>query len=131
MATTDSYGHNGFFIFRIGGQEIQVISSDGHRDVDSELAGWEHVSATMRNEKRCPTWDEMCKIKDLFWDEAENVIQYHPPANEYVNNHPFVLHLWKPPFVVPRPPQLLIGIQSVGVLRPEDFIRRKSRRIRK
>lgn len=61
--------------------------------VASWNGGWEHVSISMN--KRCPTWDEMCMVKDIFWDEEECVIQYHPPKSVYVNNHPYCLHLWK------------------------------------
>ena len=64
---------------------IRVIASDGE--------GWEHVSVSLEN--RCPTWDEMCIIKDIFWDNTDCVIQYHPPKSEYVNHHPFCLHLWR------------------------------------
>lgn len=56
--------------------------------------GWEHVSVSFAN--RTPTWDEMCKIKDMFWNEDECVVQYHPPKSDYVNVHPYCLHLWKP-----------------------------------
>ncbi len=55
--------------------------------------GWEHVSVSFST--RCPTWEEMCKVKDMFWNEDECVIQYHPPKSEYVNNHPYCLHLWR------------------------------------
>lgn len=61
--------------------------------VASWNGGWEHVSISM--DKRCPTWDEMCMIKDIFWDKEECVVQYHPPKSVYVNNHPYCLHLWK------------------------------------
>lgn len=56
--------------------------------------GWEHVSVSF--EKRVPTWDEMCKIKELFWNDDETVVQFHPKKSEYVNIHPYCLHLWKP-----------------------------------
>lgn len=55
--------------------------------------GWEHVSVSCSN--RCPTWDEMCKVKWLFWDDSETVLQFHPAKKDYVNQHPFCLHLWK------------------------------------
>ncbi len=55
--------------------------------------GWEHVSVSYPN--RYPTWEEMCRIKDMFWNEEECVVQYHPPKSEYVNNHPYCLHLWR------------------------------------
>lgn len=56
--------------------------------------GWDHISVSHRN--RTPTWDEMCMVKDIFFDEEECVVQYHPPKSHYVNNHPYCLHLWKP-----------------------------------
>lgn len=37
----------------------------------------------------------MCRIKDIFWGEDECVVQFHPPKNEYINLHPYCLHLWK------------------------------------
>ena len=61
---------------------------------------------------RIPTWEEMCKIKSLFWDEEDTVIQYHPAKTEYVNNHPNVLHLWRSiDQVIPTPPTELVGIK--------------------
>lgn len=74
--------------FRIsfkGGQVAHVIASDG--------MGWEHVSVSF--EDRCPTWEEMCCIKELWWEDEETVVQYHPAAYSYVRVHPFALHLWK------------------------------------
>lgn len=56
--------------------------------------GWEHASVSLKG--RCPTWEEMCSIKDIFWNEDEAVMQIHPPKSEYVNLHPYCLHLWKP-----------------------------------
>lgn len=55
--------------------------------------GWEHVSVSYR--KRTPTWDEMCKVKEMFWNDDETVVQYHPPKSEYVNIHEYCLHLWR------------------------------------
>lgn len=55
--------------------------------------GWEHVSVSYR--RRTPSWDEMCKVKDMFWNEDETVVQYHPKKSEYVNRHPYCLHLWR------------------------------------
>ena len=55
--------------------------------------GWEHVSVSLTS--RCPTWDEMNYVKDLFWEAEDCVVQYHPPKSEYVNVHPFCLHLWR------------------------------------
>src|ERR1700748_2266234 len=102
-------GNNGFFVFphyRIGGYEIRCQISDG--------MGWEHVSITIGkvNEQatRNPTWDEMCWVKNQFWNEEECVVQYHPPKSEYVSCHPFCLHLWKPLGIdLPLPDSLMVG----------------------
>ncbi len=81
-------------------QRVRVIASNG--------MGWEHVSVS--RDDRCPTWDEMCQVKDLFWDEDDCVVQYHPPKSDYVNIHKNCLHLWRPMDVeMPRPPKLMVG----------------------
>jgi hypothetical protein len=56
--------------------------------------GWEHVSIEL-NVNRLPKWSEMCFIKDLFWNEDEEVIQIHPKKSHYVNLTE-ALHLWRP-----------------------------------
>lgn len=38
----------------------------------------------------------MCYVKDMFFEEDECVVQYYPSKKDYVNIHPYVLHLWKP-----------------------------------
>lgn len=71
---------------------------------------WQHVSVSIPN--RCPTWQEMCFIKDMFWGEDEVVLQYHPRKSEYVNNHPYCLHLWRPNHIqIPEPPSIFVGIK--------------------
>lgn len=66
--------------------------------------GWDHVSVSFRN--RCPTWDEMCIVKDLFFYPDECCIEYHPAAADYVNNMPYCLHIWRPQNQeLPRPPK--------------------------
>lgn len=85
-----SYGNNGAFEIPFhkssSGGVLRVISSDGGM-------GWEHVSVSLAD--RIPTWEEMSFVKDLFWDEEETVVQYHPARSKYVNLHPYCLHLWK------------------------------------
>lgn len=69
---------------------------------------WEHVSVSL--ERRCPNWHEMEFACRLFWHEEECVMQLHPPRSEWVNHHPFCLHMWKPLGVqIPRPPMHLVG----------------------
>lgn len=83
----------------------------------SDGGGWEHVSVSVRRvsdmqTERTPTWEEMCYIKDVFWDADDVVMQLHPAKSEYVNMHPHVLHLWRPSFghTIPTPPKLMVGI---------------------
>lgn len=94
-------GGNGVFKVFVGGRSFKCIASDG--------GGWDHVSVSPWNQKRCPTWEEMCAIKDMFFEPEETVIQYHPPHSEYVNNHPYCLHLWRPTDQeIPRPPKQFV-----------------------
>lgn len=108
LSTSTFDGNNGLFLIKNGSDYFQCIASDG--------LGWEHVSVTIRTKNRqvysTPNWEEMCLIKNLFWDENDTVIQYHPAKSEYVNNHPFVLHLWRPTEEkLPIPNSLLVGIK--------------------
>jgi len=85
---------------------IQIISSISD--------GWEHVSVTYFRKKKTPGWDVMCFVKNLFWEADETVVQFHPPQSEYVNNHAYVLHLWKPTeHTISLPPSILVGIKGL------------------
>ncbi len=74
---------------------FEVPAERGTLRVISSGAGskWEHVSVSLAD--RCPTWDEMQRVKELFWDDDETVLQFHPASAAYVNTHPHCLHLWK------------------------------------
>jgi glycosyltransferase involved in cell wall biosynthesis len=91
---------------------VRVVIATAATNPDS--AGWDHVSVSVSDRGgiyNCalPTWQEMSMIKDLFWDEEECVIQFHPPKSQYVNNYN-ALHLWKPAQrEIPQPPTWLIG----------------------
>lgn len=98
---------NGAFKVFVKGKSFNVIASSG--------GGWEHVSVApgSPHREKCPTWDEMCAIKDMFFDEEETVVQYHPPKSDYVNNHPYCLHLWRPiGQEIPRPPAIFVGLKG-------------------
>lgn len=101
----ESFGNNGTFIVTLRhSQTVRVVASDG--------MDWEHVSVSRAD--RCPTWDEMCQIKAMFWDTEDCVIQFHPPESEYVNNHPHCLHLWRPiDAAIPMPHHSMVGIKGL------------------
>lgn len=110
-----SFGNNGAFVLEYPATHtrLQLIVSDGD--------GWEHVSVSIwgilerpKEQQRCPRWEEMAWVKDQFWYPEEAVMQLHPPHSTYVNNHPYVLHLWKPlRATIPLPDSLMVGIQGL------------------
>lgn len=106
LASDESFGNNGCFIVSgPQGAKLLVIASD--------QLGWDHVSVSTKT--RCPRWDEMCFIKDLFFDEDETVVQFHPKKSEYVNNHPHCLHLWKMHnHEYELPDSIFVGVKSIG-----------------
>lgn len=69
--------------------------------------GWDHVSVSYAN--RCPTWDEMCKVKEVFFRDDECCVEYHPARKDYVNIHPYCLHIWRPQNeAIPTPPIIFV-----------------------
>lgn len=94
----------GQFLVDFESRVLTVLACDG------SVGGWEHVSVSLRN--RCPNWKEMCFIKSLFWEEEDAVIQIHPPKSQYVNNHPYCLHLWRNTKVqMELPPWTAVGVK--------------------
>ena len=72
---------------------------------------WEHLSVS--TPVRTPTWEEMCKMKEIFWNDDEVCMQLHPKKEEYVNNHNYCLHIWKPiDKEIPTPPSILVGLRK-------------------
>jgi len=70
--------------------------------------GWDHVSVSLPD--RCPTWDEMEKVKRTFFKQDEVAMQLHVPPTDHVNFHPYCLHLWRPQNAeIPRPHKDLVG----------------------
>lgn len=105
-APNDRFG--AFFVqLKPGGPRFKIIVGDGCAELP-----WEHVSVSLP--KRCPAWDEMCQIKDFFWDEDELVVQFHPPRAEYVNNHLYCLHMWRHlEQEFPMPPSIAVGFKGL------------------
>ena len=57
----------------------------------SDTVQWLHVSVSFKD--RCPSWDDMCNAKQNLMGDVY-AIQMHPPQSEWVNRHPYCLHLW-------------------------------------
>lgn len=112
MGSDDHIGNCGAFEIKWPDTDyhciLYVIASDGA----GIGQGWEHVSVHGHGGRGnfTPSWNQMCFIKDLFWDAEDTVIQYHPPKSQYVNVHKNTLHLWRNPKVaIVTPPKMLIG----------------------
>lgn len=108
FASDESLGFNGFFCLwvrtRRGNERVKAMASDG--------GGWQHVSVSLADHQSTPPdWEIMCAVKDLFWEPEDCVVQFHPPASEYVNHHPGCLHLWRctDGREQPRPPTEFVG----------------------
>lgn len=75
--------------------------------------GWEHVSVCPFKHHIIPSWEDMCRLKEMFFREDEWVVQFHPAKDQYVNNMPNCLHLWKPVNEnLPTPPSWMTGLRK-------------------
>lgn len=109
LASSAAQGNKGAFLIpaKMGTRTLFIIASDGK--------GWEHVSvhAITQHGDMLPRWAEMCRVKNLFWDSEDWVVQFHPDEREYVNNHATTLHLWRPTDApMPTPPSVLVGVKG-------------------
>lgn len=100
--------------------DVEQMSADGGRGkitvsgmrcsvVFSWGGGWEHVSISPFNHRMTPTWDDMCRLKRIFFEDDEAVIQIHPRKQDYVNVMKNCLHLWRPTDQeLPLPPLIYV-----------------------
>lgn len=88
-------------LIHMSGYTASLIVSSG--------AGWEHASiAPLR--KVTPSWEDMCKLKDLVWEKNEAVIQIHPSEVDYVDIVSNCLRLWRCTYKeMVLPPAILVG----------------------
>lgn len=106
LASDDSNGANGAFLIPFESTELFAVVSD--------QMGWDHISVSKRS--KMPSWKEMCFIKNLFFDETETVVQFHPKKTEYINNHPNCLHLWrKHDSEYELPPSIFVGFKELNL----------------
>ena len=75
--------------------------------------GWDHGSGAPYQRSYVPSWEDMCRLKDMFFREDETVVQYHPAKSEYVNTVENCLHLWRPQNeTLPTPPSIMVGVKN-------------------
>lgn len=87
MGSSEIDGFNGCFLVPLDGELWHVIISDG--------MGWRHVSISNAQKKVLPNWTVMSRMKDAFFGDESWVVQFHPAKDDYVNTHPYCLHLWE------------------------------------
>lgn len=86
---------------------IMLAGDDPWKAEGMEGEPWDHVSVSRIDHPS--TWQEMCFVKELVFDDDECVVQYHPAKKDYVNRHPNCLHLWYCPSVkFPMPPKICL-----------------------
>jgi hypothetical protein len=78
--------NRGAFLAKCGNAMLQIVASDGR--------GWDHVSVSLPT--RCPTWSEMCWVKNLFFLPTEVAMQLHVAEADHISFHSCCLHLWRP-----------------------------------
>lgn len=106
----DSYGFTGLFRFNLGGRLLRCLASDG--------MGWQHVSVSEEFSPKPPPWEIMCKVKDLFFEPEDVVVQFHPAKSQYVNMAKGCLHLWRSLSAeFPTPPSLMVGFRNAREMR--------------
>jgi hypothetical protein len=54
---------------------------------------WVHLSFSRGD--RVPDWEELKAIKGRFLGDEASAIQVFPPKSQWVNVHPYCLHLWQ------------------------------------
>ena len=96
-------GFDGYYTDPVSGKQYYFVFSWG--------LGWEHLSVSRPHQT--PSWDIMCKLKEIFWNDDEACVEYHPAKKDYVNFHEHCLHIWRPiNKKLPTPPSILVGIKT-------------------
>ena len=87
-------------------------------DVDKALhfifswgCGFEHLSVS--TPIKTPSWEQMQMMKEIFWKDDEVCYQLHPKKEDYINNMPYCLHIWRAiDQDIPLPPSIMVGFRK-------------------
>jgi hypothetical protein len=93
----ETAGWNGCFLVPLEGEMWHVMLGDG--------MGWQHLSISNAQRRILPSWNVMCRVKEAFFSDEDWCVQFHPAKDDYINDHPYTLHLWRPlnePLPVPH-----------------------------
>jgi hypothetical protein len=80
--------HNGFFFMDILGRNFYIGASVS-RD------GLQHISVSAPGKERIvPTYEEICEIRNKFFEPSEQVIHFFHVDSKDINLNEKCLHLW-------------------------------------
>ena len=68
---------------------LAVIAS---ASIELDGKAWLHVSVSHRYQM--PTWEQLVEVKETFIGSERQALQVLPKMSEWVNVHPYCLHLW-------------------------------------
>lgn len=80
---------------KAGYGKIKLVRWEGTVIFDSTMTSWEHVSVSPKKKGVIPNWYELKEIKEIFWPDNEEVIQFFPRKADHVNVMTNCLHLWR------------------------------------
>lgn len=92
MRTTEEHGNNGVFKIIEGYRsEVQIVC------IASDQNGWENVSVAVKKNGKTisPTHGQMQKVKELFWEAEDCVMQFYPPKSQSPKKGSKILYLWR------------------------------------
>lgn len=112
MEGQDGFGGTVYKItYKNGKPKVSNKYEDNLNFIFSWGCGFEHLSVS--TPVRTPTWEQMCFMKDIFWRDDEVCMQLHPKKEDYVDNMPYCLHIWKPiNKEIPTPPSIMVGFRK-------------------
>ena len=87
-AINNPIGHGDAYIHATTG--LRVIISE---EFLADKKYWQHMSVSYPD--RLPSWEDLVLAKEQFLGEEVEAYQVLPKRSEYVNNHPYTLHLWR------------------------------------
>jgi hypothetical protein len=79
--------------------------------MEKDSKKWIHCSISRPN--RIPSYNELCRVKELFLGKDSLALMLFVPEAEHVNIHDFCLHLWVCLDGRPTPDFRVDGIHSI------------------
>jgi hypothetical protein len=76
--------------------------------IEGDGKAWLHVSCSRRD--RLPSWEDLKFVKETFIGESNYAYQIFPPKSQYVNIHPYCLHLYHCLEEAPLPEFSFLGL---------------------